>query len=50
LLIKNNNELPTKSRFVVCGFCGATIAKGGALKKHVEQQHDMPYEIYKNAC
>ena len=32
---------------VMCNICGKNCGKGGALKKHVEQGHKLPYEDYK---
>lgn len=32
---------------VMCNICGLNCGKGGALKKHVEKIHEVPYDIYK---
>ncbi len=32
---------------VMCNVCGLNCGKGGALKKHVEGAHDVPYDKYK---
>lgn len=31
----------------MCNICGLNCGKGGALKKHIEGAHEVPYEIYK---
>jgi hypothetical protein len=36
-----------KGQGVMCNICGINCGKGGALKKHVEGAHDVPYESYK---
>jgi len=32
---------------VMCNICGINCGKGGALKKHIEEAHDVAYEDYK---
>ncbi|HHT9124660.1 MAG TPA: hypothetical protein ACFYD6_02465 [Candidatus Brocadiia bacterium] len=36
-----------KGHGVMCNICGVNCGKGGALKKHVEGEHEVDYEIYK---
>lgn len=36
-----------KGRGAMCNVCGFNCGKGGALKKHVESQHDVDYDSYK---
>lgn len=31
----------------MCNICGINCGKGGALKKHVEETHDVGYDDYK---
>ena len=31
----------------MCNICGRNCGKGGALKKHVEVAHNVPYAAYK---
>ena len=31
----------------MCNMCGKNCGKGGALKKHLEEVHDMEYDDYK---
>lgn len=36
-----------KGAGAMCNICGRNCGKGGALKKHVEGAHGVPYEAYK---
>ncbi len=36
-----------RGRGVMCNICGRNCGKGGALKKHVEGTHEVPYDRYK---
>jgi hypothetical protein len=36
-----------KGQGVMCNVCGLNCGKGGALKRHIEGAHGVPYDNYK---
>jgi HTH-type transcriptional regulator/antitoxin MqsA len=44
-----NGGAVRKGRGMMCNICGLNCGKSGALRKHVEAAHGLPYERYKDS-